>query len=45
MLVVSGLTLTFLYDAWASHCGTFSCCGAHALDMQVSVVSAHGTQA
>ena len=27
---------------WASHCGGFSCCGAHALGARASVVVAHG---
>ena len=27
---------------WASHCGDFSCCGAHALGAQASVGTAHG---
>ena len=33
---------TLRCDAWASHCGGFSCCGAWALGMWASVVVARG---
>ena len=33
---------TLRCDAWASHCGGFSCCGAWALGTQASVVAARG---
>ena len=33
---------TLCCSAQASHCGGFSCCGAWALDAQVSVVVARG---
>ena len=34
--------LLYSYGAWASHCSGFSCCGAQVLDVQASVVVAHG---
>ena len=33
---------TLCCDAWASHCGGFSFCGAWALGLRTSVVVAHG---
>ena len=41
-LVVARWGLTFIADAWVSHCGGFSCCGARALGTRASVVVARG---
>ena len=41
LVVASGVALRC--DAWASHCGGFSCCRARALGAQFSVLVAHGS--